>query len=121
MTYSVAAALQEAVYARLTADDALRQMIGSAIYDAVPPGTPPGTFVVLGPEEVVDRSDSSTAAAEHRLRISVISAKGPSADSRNTSPISAGVPARSAARTSAVAKTLSAIIASAKGTRNRSQ
>ncbi len=74
MTYSVAAALQEAVYARLTADDALRQMIGSAIYDAVPPGTPPGTFVVLGPEEVVDRSDSSTAAAEHRLRISVISA-----------------------------------------------
>ena len=74
MTYSVASALQEAVYARLAADDAIRDLVGPAIYDAVPPGTPPGTFVVIGPEEVSDRSDASAAGAEHRLRIVVVSA-----------------------------------------------
>lgn len=74
MSYAVAAALQAAVYARLTADAALRALIGTAVYDAVPPGTPPGTFVVVGPEEALDRSDASGRGAEHRLRISVVSA-----------------------------------------------
>lgn len=74
MTYSVAAALQEAVYARLAEDEAIRALIGPAIHDAVPPGTPPGTFVVIGPEEVTDRSDAGVQAAEHRLRVDVVSA-----------------------------------------------
>jgi hypothetical protein len=74
MSYGCAAALQEAVYGRLAADDALRALVGPAIYDAVPPGTPPGTFVVVGPEEVADRSDATGAVVEHRLQISVISA-----------------------------------------------
>ena len=74
MSYAIAAALQAAVYARLAGDDSVQALAGGAIYDALPPGTPPGTFVVVGPEEAVDRSDASGAGAEHRLRVSVVSA-----------------------------------------------
>lgn len=74
MSYAVAAALQAAVYARLAGDPAVSALAGDAVFDAVPPGTPPGTFVVVGPEEVLDRSDASGAGAEHRIRITVVSA-----------------------------------------------
>ena len=74
MSYAVAAPLQEALYTRLAGDPAVQALAGDAVYDAVPPGTPPGTFVVVGPEEVQDRSDATGAGAEHRLRISVVSA-----------------------------------------------
>lgn len=74
MSYAIAAPLQEAVYARLIGNPAVQALAGEAVYDAVPPGTPPGTFVVVGPEEVQDRSDATGAGAEHRLRISVVSA-----------------------------------------------
>jgi Protein of unknown function (DUF3168) len=70
MSYGSAAALQAAVYARLTAFPALA---GVAVYDAVPATAGAGTFVLLGPEEVVDASDKTGGGAEHRLAISVIS------------------------------------------------
>ncbi|MBK5928522.1 DUF3168 domain-containing protein [Rhodobaculum claviforme] len=73
MSYATAAALQAAVYARLASDPVVTQQVGGAIHDAVPAGTPPGTFVVVGQGETVDRSCVTTPAAEHRLRISVIS------------------------------------------------
>lgn len=73
MSYGVAAALQAAVLARLQSDAALQGLVGTAIHDAVPPGTPPGTFVLLGAEEVRDRSDASGGGAEHRLEIAVVS------------------------------------------------
>ncbi len=69
MSYGAAAALQAAIYQRLTT---LPALAGVAVYDAVPPG-PPGTFVLLGPEQARDASDKSGAGAEHRLVISVIS------------------------------------------------
>ena len=69
MSYGAAAALQAAIYQRLATVPALS---GVAVYDAVPPG-PPGTFVLLGPEEARDASDKSGAGAEHQLVISVIS------------------------------------------------
>ncbi len=69
MSYGAAAALQAAVYQHLSADPALA---GVAVHDAVPSG-PPGTFVLVGPEEVRDASDKSGAGAEHRLAVSVIS------------------------------------------------
>lgn len=47
MSYGVAAALQAAIYQRLMADGALDALIGSAIYDAVPPGAPVGTYVSI--------------------------------------------------------------------------
>ena len=73
MSYAPSAALQAAIYARLSTDAAVQPLVGNAIHDAVPPGTPPGTFIVVGPEEVLDRSDATAAAAEHRLKISVVS------------------------------------------------
>lgn len=73
MSYAMAAALQEAVYQHLVADTALQALTGGAIHDALPPGTPPGTFVLLGPEQAQDRSDGSGGGAEHRFTLSVIS------------------------------------------------
>lgn len=70
MSYGIAAALQAAVYGRLTGFAALA---GVPVYDAVPSGGGAGTFVLIGPEEVVDQSDKTGGGAEHRLMISVIS------------------------------------------------
>lgn len=73
MSYQSAAALQQAIFAHLAADSALSLLLGGAIHDAPPPGNPPGTYVVLGPEEARDRSDVTGPGAEHALTISVLS------------------------------------------------
>ncbi|MDZ4312535.1 MAG: DUF3168 domain-containing protein [Cypionkella sp.] len=70
MSYQAAAALQAAVYDRLSGFPALA---GVSIVDAVPPGAALGTFVLIGPEQVVDQSDKSGGGAEHRFEVAVIS------------------------------------------------
>jgi hypothetical protein len=70
MSYALAAALQAAVYQHLTT---LPQLVGVPVVDAVPKGQAPGTFVLIGTEEVRDLSDASGSGAEHRFGISVIS------------------------------------------------
>lgn len=70
MSYGAAAALQAAIFARLTGDPALS---GVPVLDAVPAGGGSGTFVLIGPEDAVDQSDKSGAGAEHRLTIAVVS------------------------------------------------
>ncbi len=70
MSYAGAAALQAAVFARLSGWPGLA---GVAVVDALPAGGGSGTFVLIGPEEARDASDRSGAGAEHRLVISVIS------------------------------------------------
>jgi Protein of unknown function (DUF3168) len=70
MSFAGSAALQSAVYQRLSAATALASV---PIHDALPPGTGTGTFVLIGPEEVRDASDKSGAGAEHRFVVSVIS------------------------------------------------
>lgn len=70
MSYQAAAALQAAVFGALNGAPALA---GISIVDAMPPGTTPGTFVLIGPEVAVDQSDGSGAGAEHRFTVSVIS------------------------------------------------
>jgi hypothetical protein len=70
MSYGSAAALQAAVYAQLTSAAALA---GVLVVDAVPTGSGAGTFVLIGPEEVIDRADKTGGGAEHRLVVSVIS------------------------------------------------
>ncbi len=70
MSYAGAAALQSAIYQRLTAATPLA---GVPIHDALPPGVGVGTFVLIGPEEVRDVSDKSGPGAEHRFTVSVIS------------------------------------------------
>ncbi len=74
MSYSGSAALQEAVYQRLVGDAALGGLVGGAVYDVVPAGTLPVTYVSLGPEEVRDASDKSGHGAEHRFTVSVVTA-----------------------------------------------
>ncbi len=70
MSYSASAALQSAIFTQLTNAPALA---GVSIVDAMPPGTPAGSFVLLGPEVAVDQSDKTAAGAEHRLEVAVIS------------------------------------------------
>ena len=74
MSYAAAAALQAAIYEQLTTWPALA---GIEVVDEQPSGGGTGTFLLLGPERVVDRGDDTGAGAEHRFEISVISdAKG---------------------------------------------
>lgn len=72
MSYAVAAALQEAVYQQLAGDAALAAIVGEAIHDAIPAGTLPSIYVVLGAETARDRSDKTGGGAAHDLSISVI-------------------------------------------------
>lgn len=72
MSYGVSAALQEAVYQRLSGDAALTALVGGAIYDALPPGSLPEIYVTLGPEEARARSDRSGGGAWHRFTVSVV-------------------------------------------------
>lgn len=75
MSYAVSHALQAAVYARLTSDETLLGLVGDAIYDMVPPGELPVTYVTLGPERVQDASDISSWGAIHRFTVSVVTSE----------------------------------------------
>ncbi|MCK8483829.1 DUF3168 domain-containing protein [Aliiroseovarius sp. S2029] len=72
MSYGVSAALQQAVYQRLTGDVALSTLVAGAIYDAVPAGIITGTYVSLGPEDVRERSDMTGHGAMHEITVSVV-------------------------------------------------
>lgn len=72
MTYALSEALQGAVYDLLQNDAGLTALVGDAVYDALPAGSLPETYVRLGSEKVVDASDRSGAAAQHRFDVSVI-------------------------------------------------
>mgnify|MGYP003571153208 CR=1 FL=1 len=74
MSYGMAAALQAAIWQRLSADPALAALVGGAIYDAAPQGTVPDLYVILGPEDVRERGDGTAAGAEHRVTVTVVSA-----------------------------------------------
>jgi hypothetical protein len=73
MSYGLSGALQGAIYQALQADGVLTTLVGDAVYDALPPGEIPETYVMLGAEDVLDRSDKSGVGAEHRLTVSVVS------------------------------------------------
>lgn len=72
MSYAMSAALQSAIFSALVSDSTLTDLVGDNIYDAVPTGVLPETFVSLGREKVRDASDQSRDGALHRLEISVI-------------------------------------------------
>jgi len=72
MSYGVSAALQAAVFQRLTGDAPLAGLIGGAIYDELPSGTLPSTYVTLGPETVLDLSSKTSRGATHEFVVAVV-------------------------------------------------
>lgn len=75
MSYATAAALQEAVYQALRADSALAGFIGDAVFDELPSGAVPGTYVSLGESDVRDASDKTGQIGDHRFQISVVTSE----------------------------------------------
>jgi len=73
MSYAATAALQAAVYEALRGSAPLHDLVGDAIYDAMPVAAPSGTYVALGPEEVRDAGDMTAAGASHDFVVSVLS------------------------------------------------
>lgn len=71
MSYVLSGALQTAVYGALAGDAALINLVGDAIYDALPSGNVPQLCVMLGAERVRDRSDYETQAALHEFAVTV--------------------------------------------------
>ena len=76
MSFAASIALQGAVYQHLRADPALNDMVGDAIFDAMPVEAPAGVFVSLGPEDVVDAGDMTAAGSRHDFVVSVLSGAG---------------------------------------------
>lgn len=76
MSYGVAAALQAAIYGRLSGDAGLAGLVGTAIFDTAPSGTLPPVYVSLGAEDVRDRSDFDGHGAQHEFMVSVICDSG---------------------------------------------
>ena len=72
MSYALSGAFQTAIYERLHNDTGLTGLIGDAVFDAVPEGSLPETYVLLGTETAKDASDATGAAAELRFVVSVV-------------------------------------------------
>lgn len=73
MSYLNGAAVQAAIHARLMADAGVAAAVGGAVYDEMPEDAARGTYLVLGEEQVRDRSDAGGPGAEHRVTVSVVS------------------------------------------------
>jgi hypothetical protein len=73
MSYQSATALQQALYDVLINDATLAGLLPGGVHDAAPPGTPQGTYGVIGVEDAIDRSDVTGPGSEHRVQISVVS------------------------------------------------
>ena len=73
MSYGMGSALQAAVFAAISGDATVQSLVGANVFDALPPGVLPLTYVVLGEEDVRARSDISAKGARHEFTISVVS------------------------------------------------
>ncbi|MBU2358247.1 MAG: DUF3168 domain-containing protein [Alphaproteobacteria bacterium] len=72
MSYAMSQALQVAVFARLSEDAGLTDLVGTAVFDALPPGDVPQLYVALGSEKARDVSDADGCGAIHDFTISVV-------------------------------------------------
>ncbi|MEL7097963.1 MAG: DUF3168 domain-containing protein [Pseudomonadota bacterium] len=72
MSYGMAAALQTAIYDALLSDAALADLVGGAIYDAIPAGTLPSLYVALGAETARTAHDKTGAGALHTISVEVV-------------------------------------------------
>lgn len=84
MSYGASTALQSALYAYLQEDPDINAQVDGAIFDALPSGELPETYVLLGEEEVRDASSVSGGGSEHRVVISVITDQAGFAKAKDT-------------------------------------
>lgn len=75
MSYAISGALQAAIYEALVNDATLGSLIGTNVFDAVPPGDVPQTYVNIGTEQVRDASDQTGDGALHTVYVSVITSQ----------------------------------------------
>ncbi|MDW3221786.1 MAG: DUF3168 domain-containing protein [Paracoccaceae bacterium] len=75
MSYALSGVLQTAIYDALVTDATLSALVGTDVYDAVPTGNLPDTYVRLGGEQVRDASDQTGNGALHTLDISVFTSQ----------------------------------------------
>ncbi|NQW13209.1 MAG: DUF3168 domain-containing protein [Rhodobacter sp.] len=73
MSYAIGAALQSAVFAAVSGDLVVQGLVGTDVFDALPAGSLPLTYVVIGEEDVQAKSDVSANGAVHRFTVSVFS------------------------------------------------
>lgn len=74
MSFATSSALQSAIYAHLLADAGVTAEVGAHVYDAVPTGSsPPALYVLIGEEQVRDRSSKDHAGAQHDISVEVVS------------------------------------------------
>lgn len=71
MTYAIGASLQRAVFAQLSGEADIVEIVGPNIFDAVPAGAEPDVFVLIGEEVVRDRSTKTSYGAHHEFTVSV--------------------------------------------------
>ncbi|WP_265500838.1 DUF3168 domain-containing protein [Paracoccus beibuensis] len=72
MSFAASVALQAAIYQHLRADPSLTDLVGDAIFDAMPVEAPSGVFVSLGAEEVRNASDATARGSRHDFVVSVM-------------------------------------------------
>lgn len=72
MSYATSAGLQAAIYDALQSDSTVSEATAGHIYDALPSGSLPSLYVVIGAEEARDRSDQGGNAALYLTTLSVI-------------------------------------------------
>lgn len=72
MSFAASAALQEAVYSELRGDAGISATVGNNIFDALPAGELPETYISIGPELVRDRSDVTGAGSEHSFEVAIV-------------------------------------------------
>lgn len=73
MSYQLGAAFQTALFSRLSSDVEVAALIGGAVYDVVPAGTLPETYVLLGDEAARGTADPEGAGALHDFTLSIVS------------------------------------------------
>ncbi|WP_306133116.1 DUF3168 domain-containing protein [Roseivivax marinus] len=73
MSYATSAALQAALYTALSSDPATLSATGGHVYDALPDGTVPDLYLILGSERARDASDMTGRGAWHDVTVAVVS------------------------------------------------
>ncbi|WP_299932773.1 DUF3168 domain-containing protein [uncultured Pelagimonas sp.] len=72
MSYALSGPLQTAVFAELQSSVTLDNLVGDNIFDALPIGSLPQTYVAIGPETATEAGDGTDDGAWHEFVVSVV-------------------------------------------------